>query len=680
MDGEVWGANMGQGSPKYHQIVGTGHSLTDPGEHISVTAGTALGHNILGYNYMFDFPTPGGQGNKYGFWAPFLPFPSNAYTAPAAGEDLLVVDVQQIDPNSATAISWGCVPAIGSQSPPSVGYVSPSSGPAEGGTSVSIGGNGFTGATAVAFGGTNAASFTVSGDGSITAVAPPGSGIVDITVTGPAGPSAAGGTDTFSYTGTTAPAPTVTAVTPNTGVAADGTITITGTNFLNGLISVNFGSVSVAFLAESATSIVVAGLQPGSGTVDVTVTTYKGNGEGFQTSATSPADQYTYAAAPTITSLSPSSGPLGGGTRVTITGGGFTGATQVIFGGLPATTFNVTSDSSITATSPPGNAGTVDVLVVTASSLSLTSAADQFTYTPPPPPVGSLTRTFVSSSGVDTSPCTISQPCATFAAAYSAVAPNGIVAALDPGKYGPLAIGGPVTIDGNGWAAITAPANGNGITISAGPSDNVVLRGLTVDGGGVAGTTGIVFNSGQSLTVNNSVFRHLGNQGLNFTPAATTAESLTLSNSYFTDNGGGGILIEPTGSGAINASINRTQFVGNAVFGVFAEGDASSGPLSINMNDSVLSGSLAYSTSSGVMASSNGAATNLVVTRSQIVGNAVGVSSAGDNATVWLGQSIVAGNSAGFSQNGGPVNTFDDNYVADNGLNFGLWLVQVQPQ
>src|ERR1700728_3796507 len=192
-----------------------------------------------------------------------------------------------------------------------------------------------------------------------------------------------------------------------------------------------------------------------------------------------------------------------------------------------------------------------------------------------PASAGSLTRTFVSSAGSDSNPCTVTQPCASFAAAYNAVAPNGIVAALDPGKYGPLAIGGPVTIDGNGWAAITAPANGNGITISAGPSDNVVLRGLTVDGGGVAGTTGIVFNSGQSLTVNNSVFRHLGNQALNSTPAATTAESLTLSNSYFTDNGGGGILIEPTGSGAINASINRTQLVGKAVFGVFAEGDAS---------------------------------------------------------------------------------------------------------
>jgi hypothetical protein len=67
---------------------------------------------------------------------------------------------------------------------------------------------------------------------------------------------------------------------------------------------------------------------------------------------------------------------------------------------------------------------------------------------------GTLTRSFVSSTGVDTNPCTITQPCATFATAYTKIGANGIIAALDPGKYGPLtgtsAITGPVTINGNG--------------------------------------------------------------------------------------------------------------------------------------------------------------------------------------------------------------------------------------
>ena len=74
------------------------------------------------------------------------------------------------------------------------------------------------------------------------------------------------------------------------------------------------------------------------------------------TSATSPADQFTYvaAAAPTVTSLSPTSGSTAGGTLVTITGTGFTGATAVDFGATAATNLTVVNDTSITADSPAG--------------------------------------------------------------------------------------------------------------------------------------------------------------------------------------------------------------------------------------------------------------------------------------------------------------------------------------
>src|SRR5580700_3403077 len=103
---------------------------------------------------------------------------------------------------------------------------------------------------------------------------------------------------------------------------------------------------------------------------------------------------------------------------------------------------------------------------------------------------GTLTRSFVSSAGVDTNACTITAPCATFAQAYTKIGANGIIAALDPGKYGPLtgtsAITSGVTINGNGWAAVTAPAGGNGITVNASTAngDIVHLNGLEIDGAG----------------------------------------------------------------------------------------------------------------------------------------------------------------------------------------------------
>ncbi|MDR3599064.1 MAG: IPT/TIG domain-containing protein [Desulfosporosinus sp.] len=87
-------------------------------------------------------------------------------------------------------------------------------------------------------------------------------------------------------------------------------------------------------------------------------------------------------AIPAVTGISPTSGPTSGGTQVTITGTGFTGATAVNFGNTAATNYTVNSDSSITATSPVVS-GRVDVTVTGPGGTSATSNLDQFTYTNP---------------------------------------------------------------------------------------------------------------------------------------------------------------------------------------------------------------------------------------------------------------------------------------------------------
>ncbi len=92
-----------------------------------------------------------------------------------------------------------------------------------------------------------------------------------------------------------------------------------------------------------------------------------------------------FVAPPRVTGLTLSSGPAAGGTSVTITGTGFTGATSVRFGGTQWYDFTVDSDTSITATSPPAEAAdTVHVTVTTLGGTSTTSSADRFTYTPGP--------------------------------------------------------------------------------------------------------------------------------------------------------------------------------------------------------------------------------------------------------------------------------------------------------
>ena len=94
-----------------------------------------------------------------------------------------------------------------------------------------------------------------------------------------------------------------------------------------------------------------------------------------------PADQFNYVVAPVVSSLSPLGGPLAGGTAVTITGTGFTGATAVHFGVNLATNLVVVNDTTITVVSPAGT-NAVDVLVTTPGGTSASSPSDVFTYGP----------------------------------------------------------------------------------------------------------------------------------------------------------------------------------------------------------------------------------------------------------------------------------------------------------
>ena len=255
---------------------------------------------------------------------------------------------------------------------PTVSGVSPASGPATGGTKVTITGSTFEGATSVHFGTKAATSFTVESPETISAVAPAGTpGTVDVTVTTAAGTSPTGTADRFSYAAT----PTVAKLSVTDGAAAGGTpVVITGTN-LNGATSVDFGAIAAtAVTVESATQI-TAVAPAGSGTVDVTVTTPGG------TSALSKHDRFGYT--PSVAGITPGGGAAAGGTPVTITGAGFApgvGTTGFKFGKKKASNVECGSSTSCTATTPRG-AGTVTVIASVGKLKSSSNPpADTFTY------------------------------------------------------------------------------------------------------------------------------------------------------------------------------------------------------------------------------------------------------------------------------------------------------------
>lgn len=261
---------------------------------------------------------------------------------------------------------------------PNITSISPTTGSTGGGTIVTINGNGFTGATAVSFGGTAATSFIVNTDVKITATAPAhAAGSISISVTTPAGTSPDTAADNFVY-GTVLPA--VTSVSPTGGPIVGGnTVTVTGTG-LTGATLVTFGGTAATGLTVVNDSQLTVTAPPHvAGTVDVLVTTPSG------TSVNTTADNYLYGAAlPTITAVTPSSGPLTGGNTVTIAGTGLTGATSVTFGGTAGTAVTVGSDTSLTVTAPAHVAGVVDIVVTTPFGSSVNTAADNYTYSNAP--------------------------------------------------------------------------------------------------------------------------------------------------------------------------------------------------------------------------------------------------------------------------------------------------------
>lgn len=395
--------------------------------------------------------------------------------------------------------------------PPAVTSISPTSGPLAGGTSVTITGTSFTGATAVTFGATPATSFTVNSGTSITATAPAGTGTVDIRVTTPFGTSAIASADQFTYLA----APTVTLISPASGPLAGGTnVTITGTGF-TGSTAVTFGATAAAsFIVNSATQI-TATSPAGTGTVDIKVTNPGG------TSATGPADQFTYVAGPTVTSVSPASGPAVGGTSVTITGTGFTGATAVKFGATSAASFTVNSATSITATSPAGT-GTIDVRVTTVGGTSATSLADQFTYlaapavtaiSPTSGPAGGGTT--VTISGTDFTGVTAVKFGTTNAASFTVNSATSITAVSPPGA---------------GTVDVIVTANAQTSAVSA--ADRFVYQA-------VATTTALVSSRNPSEA----------GQAVTFTVTVTASGGPPTGNVTFTDNGA------PIGTVALTAGV-----------------------------------------------------------------------------------------------------------------------------
>jgi hypothetical protein len=267
-------------------------------------------------------------------------------------------------------------------------------------------------------------------------------------------------------------------------------------------------------------------------------------------------------------------------------------------------------------------------------------------------PVSSLAapqaRTYVSAQGNDANPCLVSSPCRTFQAALTLTNAGGEIFVLNSANYGAVTIAKAVTITSEGAVAGVLATTGVGITINAGASDVVNLRGLDIDGG-KTGATGIQFSSGSALNIQRSVIRGFTGSGINFAPSS--ASSLFVSDTMVSNNQGNGILVSG-GAAALKGALTRVTATGNGV-GFFASGAS----VTMTVADAVASNN-----TYGIGA--NAAA--VMVRNSAVSSNSVGIA-ADQNAIVRVGQSTVTANATGWqATNGGQTQSYGNNNVSGN--------------
>ncbi len=187
---------------------------------------------------------------------------------------------------------------------------------------------------------------------------------------------------------TTLAAGSISSIVPTSGPIQGGnTVTVYGTNFFpTTQVFFNGQPGTVTYISSHELSVIVPALvftgmramdSSFTQAVDVTIDNPDGQSSTFE-------NEYTYTQADaTIVSISPSEGPIAGGTSVTITGTNFTGATAVTFGGVDATSFSVTDSEHITAVTPStSSAETVDVVVTTPAGTG--TGTGLYTYLVPP--------------------------------------------------------------------------------------------------------------------------------------------------------------------------------------------------------------------------------------------------------------------------------------------------------
>ena len=206
---------------------------------------------------------------------------------------------------------------------------------------------------------------------------------------------------------------------------------------------------------------------------------------------------------------------------------------------------------------------------------------------------------------------------------------------------------------------------GGAIGINVNTTGQVVLDGLTIEGTGL-GATGILSTGTGNLIVRNCLISGFTNAGIAYTPNGSSSivvQSVTVNNIA-----GVGINIAPsslTSTDIVQATILADTSLNTTGIQVIGDGLNASGVILAVIQNGTTNGN-----NTGINVQSSGAITNVFVRNQIIQGNSVGLAlsgSASNGLSLTIGADTIAANLTPVTATGtGTLNSFRDNYLADN--------------
>jgi hypothetical protein len=264
-------------------------------------------------------------------------------------------------------------------------------------------------------------------------------------------------------------------------------------------------------------------------------------------------------------------------------------------------------------------------------------------------------RTWVSGVGDDANPCSRTAPCKTFAGAISKTAAQGEINCLDPAGYGAVTITKSISIICDHTLGGVLSSGVNGIIVNALASDEVVLKGLDINGAGT-GTNGIRVISAGAVTIEDCTIANVTQWGIQINNTALhtfQVTRVTVTNATL-----GGMQVRPPNASAVAVGVVNGFTSYKNGKGIEMDGGGGS------TSNTLISNSVFNSNTTGISAVTGATALTVMVSDSLVQNNSTGVN-AGASTSIKIGRSTITGNSAGVN---GLVTSFGTNQLRDNSV------------